>query len=63
MATPASRATSVMVGPEWRRLVAFRGAGTSDPSYALPVIAGQLALSEQERITGLSPLGTTQLED
>jgi hypothetical protein len=52
-----------MVGPEWRRLVAFRGAGTSDPSYALPVIAGQLALSEQEPITGLSSLGTTQLED
>jgi len=40
MATPASRATSVMVGPEWRRLAAFRGAGTNDPSYVLPVFTG-----------------------
>jgi hypothetical protein len=53
MATPASRATSVMVGPEWRRLAAFRGGGTNLPSYAMPVTAGQSALSEQERITGL----------
>jgi hypothetical protein len=52
-----------MVGPEWRRLAAFRGAGTIDPSYALPVITGRLALSEQERITGMSSLGTTQLQD
>jgi hypothetical protein len=48
-----------MVGPEWRRLAAFRGDGTNDPSYARPVINGRLALSEQERITRLFPLGTT----
>jgi len=58
MATPASRATSVMVGPECRRLAGFRGDGTNVPSYSMTLTIGQTALSEQERITGLSRLNT-----
>lgn len=46
-----------MVGPEWRRLKGFLGAGTSNPFYAIPGMkTGTAALSEQEPNTPLLEL-------
>jgi hypothetical protein len=58
MATPASRATSVIVGPEWRRFAGFREDGTNVPFYCMRLTITQRALSAQERITGLLQLNT-----
>jgi hypothetical protein len=46
MATPASRATSVIVGPEWRRFAGFRVGGTEfSPDYIRRLRLHQLETS------------------